>query len=135
MAQRSHGSPFLLVELLHGLRDEGLVRVGSERAELLEMRLPARVRAGMRERLEGMSDLAHRAALVASVLGRRFSFDQLSSMLHESVPALLGPIDELIRDELIVEEDGELAFRHDLIREAVRDALPSSARRSLQRQA
>jgi DNA-binding CsgD family transcriptional regulator len=135
MAQRSHGSPFLLVELLHGLRDEGLVRVGSERAELLEMRLPARVRDGMRERLEGMSDPAHRAALVASVLGRRFSFDQLSSMLDESVPALLGPINELIRDELIVEEEGELVFRHDLIREAVRDALPNSARRSLQRRA
>jgi len=135
MVQRSHGSPFLLVELLHGLREDGLVHVGSGKAELVEMRLPARVREGMQERLGAMSDLARRAALVASVLDRGFSFDQVSMMLGEPVPALLGPIDELVRAELLTEESGLLVFRHDLIREAVRDTLPASARRSLQRQA
>jgi DNA-binding CsgD family transcriptional regulator len=135
MLRRSHGSPFLLVELLHGLREDGLLHVDSGVAELVEMRLPGRVREDMQERLAGMSDLARRAALVASVLERRFSFDQVSMMLGEPVPALLGPVDELVRAELLTEEDGLLVFRHDLIREAVRDALPASARRSLQRQA
>jgi DNA-binding CsgD family transcriptional regulator len=135
MAQRSHGSPFLLVELVHGLQDEGLVRVSADRAELLEMRLPTRVRAGMEERLAAMSDLARRAALVASVLERRFTFDQLSMMLDEPVARLLSPIDELVQAELLSEEDGLLVFRHDLLREAVRDTLPATARQSLQRQA
>jgi DNA-binding CsgD family transcriptional regulator len=135
MAHWSHGSPFLLTELLHGLREDGLVRVGADKAEVVEMRLPVRVREGMQERLDGMSDLARRAALVGSVLERRFSFDQVSMMLGEPVPALLGPIDELVRAELLTEEAGLLVFRHDLIREAVRDTLPASARVSLQRQA
>jgi hypothetical protein len=135
MAQRSHGSPFLLVELLHGWREEGLVRVDAGRATLLETRLPARVRGTMRDRLAAMSDLARRAALVATVLGRRFSFDQVSMMLGVPPPAMLEPIDELLLAELLVEDDGMLVFRHDLIREAVRDTLPVSARRSLQRQA
>lgn len=135
MAKRSHGSPFLLVELVHGLRDEGLVRVSSDRAELLEMRLPARVRDGMAERLAAMSDMARRAALVGSVLERRFTFDQLSMMLDEPVARLLGPVDELTKAELLAEDDGFLVFRHDLIREAVRDALPATARQSLRRQA
>lgn len=135
LVQGSHGSPFLLVELLHGLQEDGLVRVGSGKAELVEKRLPRRVREGMRQRLDGMSDLARRAALVGSVLERRFSFDQVSMMLGEPVPARLGPIDELVRAELFTEEAGLLVFRHDLIREAVRDTLPASARRSLQRQA
>ena len=43
MAERPAGSPFLLVELLSGLREEGLVRVESGRAELVEWRLPHRV--------------------------------------------------------------------------------------------
>ena len=43
MAQRAGGSPFLLVELLSGLREEKLVRVESGRAELVEWRLPHRV--------------------------------------------------------------------------------------------
>lgn len=135
MAQRSHGSPFLLVELLHGLQEDGLVLLGADKAELVEMRLPLRVREGMQERLDGMSDLARRAALVGSVLERRFSFDQVSMMLGEPVPALLRPIDELVRAELLTEEAGLLVFRHDLIRDAVRDTLPASARLSLQRQA
>jgi DNA-binding CsgD family transcriptional regulator len=135
MVHRSQGSPFLLVELLHGLQEDGLIHVDSGVAELVEMRLPGRVREGMQERLGGMSDLARRAALVASVLERRFSFDQVSMMLGEPVPALLGPVDELVRAELLTEEAGQLVFRHDLIREAVRDTLPASARRSLQRQA
>jgi DNA-binding CsgD family transcriptional regulator len=135
MVQRSHGSPFLLVELLHGWREEGLVRVDGDRAGLRETRLPARVRDTMRDRLAGMSDLARRGALVASVLGRRFSFDQLSMMLDVPPSALLGPIDELVVADLFAEDDGLLVFRHDLIREAVRDTLPGSARRSLQRQA
>ena len=40
MAERPAGNPFLLVELLSGLREEGLVRVESGRAELVEWRLP-----------------------------------------------------------------------------------------------
>jgi DNA-binding CsgD family transcriptional regulator len=135
MVQGAHGSPFLLVELLHGLQEDGLVRLARGKAELVGNSLPRRVREGMQQRLSAMSDLARRAALVGSVLERRFSFDQVSMMLDEPVPALLGPIDELVRAELFTEEAGQLVFRHDLIREAVRDTLPASARRSLQRQA
>ena len=43
--------------------------------------------------------------------------------------------DPLHLDELLTEDEGRLTFRHDLIREAVRDTLPASARRALQRQA
>ena len=56
MAERAGGSPFLLVELLSGLREEQLVRVESGRAELVESRLPHRVSESMRLRLERMSD-------------------------------------------------------------------------------
>jgi hypothetical protein len=72
---------------------------------------------------------------VASVLGRRFSFGHLSAMLDEPPSALLTPVDELLRADLLTEDDGLLAYRHDLIREAVRDTLPLTALRALQRQA
>src|SRR5271163_3868153 len=58
MAERPGGNPFLLVELLSGLREEGLVRADSGRAELAEWRLPHRVSESMRLRLERMSDSA-----------------------------------------------------------------------------
>ncbi|HEX4219987.1 MAG TPA: AAA family ATPase [Acidimicrobiales bacterium] len=135
MAERPAGSPFLLVELLSGLRDEGLVRVESGRAELIEWRLPDRVSQSMRLRLERMSDSARQVVTVAAALGRRFSLDDVAAMLKLSPSELLTPVDELVRADLLAECDGRLVFRHDLTLEAVRASIPVSVRRSLDRQA
>lgn len=135
LAGRAHGSPFLLVELLRGLQEEALVRTESGYASLVEARLPARITDSMRHRLSRLSEPARQAALVASVLGRRFSFGHLSAMLNEPPSALLERVDELLRADLLTEDDGLLTYRHDLIREAVRDTLPRTALRALQRQA
>jgi DNA-binding CsgD family transcriptional regulator len=135
MAERAGGSPFLLVEIMSGLREEKLVRIEAGRAELVEARLPHRVSESMRRRLERMSDEARQAATVASALGQRFSLDSLGAMLGLSLSALLAPVEELIHADLLVERDDKLAFGHDLIREAVRASVPRPARRALDRQA
>src|SRR5580658_1252841 len=135
MVEPQAGSPFLLVELLSGLREEGLVRVESGRAALVEWRLPDRVSHSMRLRLERMSDSARQVATVAAALGRRFSLDDVAAMLNFSPSELLTPVDELIHADLLAERDGRLMFGHDLTLEAVRASLPGSVRRSLDRQA
>jgi DNA-binding CsgD family transcriptional regulator len=135
MTERAGGSPFLLVELLSGLREEELVRVESGRAELVESRLPHRVTESMRRRLERMSDPARQAVTVAAALGRRFSLSDLAAMLDVPPSGLLVPVEELIHANLLVERDDELCFRHDLIFEAVRTSVPLSLRRALDRQA
>jgi DNA-binding CsgD family transcriptional regulator len=135
MAERAGGSPFLLVEILSGLREEKLVRIESGRAELAEERLPHRVSESMRRRLARMSADARQAATVASALGRRFSLDDLGAMLSLSPSALLDPVEELIQADLLVERDDKLAFGHEIIREAVRASVPLPARRALDRQA
>jgi DNA-binding CsgD family transcriptional regulator len=135
MAERPAGSPFLLVELLTGLREEGLVRVEAGRAELVEWRLPDRVSKSMRLRLERMSDSSRQVATVAAALGRRFSLDDVAAMLNQSPSELLGSVEELIQADMVADGDGRLMFGHDLILEAVRTSLPNSVRRSLDRQA
>jgi hypothetical protein len=135
LLKRAHGSPFMVIELLSGLRDEELVRVDSGQAELVEDRLPRRVGDSMRERLRGMSEPARGAAIVAGSLGRRISFRDLATMLDQPPSALLSPIEELMTFGVVIERDEELAFRHDIIRDAVRASLPVSARRALDGQA
>jgi DNA-binding CsgD family transcriptional regulator len=135
LAGHSGGNPFLLVELLEGLREEGLVRVEHGRAELLDELLPARVREGMRERLDGVSTEARQAVQLAAVLGRRFSVDRLALVGDSSPPALLGPVAELMGGDLLAEVDGRLEFRHDLVREAVLATIPASMLVALQRHA
>jgi DNA-binding CsgD family transcriptional regulator/DNA-binding Lrp family transcriptional regulator len=135
MAGEAGGNPFLLVELLEGLRQEQLVRVDSGRAILTARKLPERVRASMRERLARMSGPARQAATVAGSLGRTFSFSDLAAMLALPPASLLTPIDELIESGIIRERAEQLSFQHDLIREAVRRSAAPSARRALDRQA
>jgi DNA-binding CsgD family transcriptional regulator/tetratricopeptide (TPR) repeat protein len=135
IAERAHGSPFLLMELLLGLQEEGLVEISDGRAELLASRLPARVRDSMRHRLDRMSAPARHTAVVASVLGRSFSFEQLVSMLDRTPASMLDPVGELVRADVLVESEHALAFRHDLTREAVLESIPAPALRALDRQA
>jgi DNA-binding CsgD family transcriptional regulator/DNA-binding Lrp family transcriptional regulator len=135
MAREAGGNPFLLVELLEGLRQEGLVRVDSGRATLTEHRLPERVSASMRERLARLSETARQVATVAGSLGRTFSVSELSEMVGLPPATLLTSIEVLIEAGIVQERGYELAFQHDLIREAVRGACAPSVRRALDRQA
>jgi DNA-binding CsgD family transcriptional regulator len=135
LAATAHGVPFLLIELLRGLLDEGLVQIDGGHAVLVEARLPSRVRDSMRERLERLTAPARSAALAASVLGRVFRFDDLAAMLGVAPAALLASIEELIRAEILLESDESLRFYHDIIRQAVLDCVPAAARKALDRQA
>jgi DNA-binding CsgD family transcriptional regulator len=134
-AERVRGNPFLLMEFLRGLQDERIVMVESGRARLLEDRLPRRVSDNMRGRLLRMSPTADRLATLASALGRRFSVYDLAEMSGMPVAELLDPIKELVQADIFIESDDQLAFGHDLIREAVRASSPVPVRRALDRQA
>ena len=135
MTESAKGVPFFLQELLFGLLEEDLVTVEDGEAVLIEARLPARVRESMLQRLERLSDSARRTALVASVLGRDFSFEDLALMREVTPGGLIDPVEELTRADILTETATGLAFRHDITRQAVLDSLPASARRALNRQA
>ena len=133
LAASADGNPFLLVEMLRGLRDEGRLRFDAERVHLVGTQLPARLWQSMQVRLGYRSAAAQQLAGVAAVLGRNFTHDQLAAMLEQPATALLAPVEELLGAGLIMEDGQRLAFRHDLIREAVLETLLASARRALQR--
>jgi hypothetical protein len=135
LATETEGSPFLLVELLIGLTEEEQIRVEDGRAHLVAARLPMRVRSGTRDRLSRLSVPAREAVTVAASLGQGFTFAELADTLGWSAAALLGPFNELIGADLLVERGERLSFWHDLTREAVRSVVPKSARRALDRQA
>ncbi|HEY2437649.1 MAG TPA: AAA family ATPase, partial [Solirubrobacteraceae bacterium] len=134
-AELVRGNPFLLIEFLRGLQDDGIVTVESGRARLLEDRLPRRVSDDMRGRLLRMSPTADRLATLASALGRRFSLYDLAEMSRMAVADLLDPVKELVQADIFTDSGGRLAFGHDLIREAVRASSSVPVRRALDRQA
>ena len=72
---------------------------------------------------------------MAASLGRTFTFEELARTVGRPASDLLAPVGELLDANLLVDRDDELAFWHDITREAVRASVPMTARRALDRQA
>jgi DNA-binding CsgD family transcriptional regulator len=129
------GNPFLIVDLLAGLREENLVRVVDGRARMAENRVPHRLEDSMRRRLSRTTPAGERVVTVAASLARQFTLGQIAAMARMGVADLVDPVREVIDAGLFIEVGGRLAFRHDLAREAVRSAVPDAVRRALDREA
>jgi DNA-binding CsgD family transcriptional regulator len=132
-AGQAHGNPFLLVDFVRGLMEEDFVVVKSGQAMLVDERLPARIGDDMRRRLTRMPGPAERVATCGASLGRRFTVIELADASGLSVPELVVPIRELTEADILAESGERLAFRHDLIRDAVRASVPAAVRRALDR--
>src|ERR1700749_4050992 len=81
LAAKAHGNPFLVGELVGGLGEEGRLNVSGGRAVATGHALPRRLGAGMRQRLDHLSDGAGEVVRVAAVLPDRFSAGLLAAML------------------------------------------------------
>jgi DNA-binding CsgD family transcriptional regulator len=134
LAAKAHGNPFLVSELVGGLGEEGRLTVRGGRAVASGHGLPRRLGAGMRQRLDHLSDAAGEVVRVAAVLPDRFSAGLLAAMLDRQPASLMSAVDEAVRADLLVEDEEQLRFRHDLLREAARQSLPQSLRRAMERQ-
>ena len=135
LVARAEGNPHLLVELLLGLRDEERLRVRAGRVTTVGARVPGRLTQTMHEQLDQMAPLTRQVLRAAAALGHECTAHQLAAVLHVRPLELVEALDEVLRANLLVETRERLAFRHDLLREAVLDALTRPARHALQREA
>src|SRR6201998_4263341 len=134
LAAKAHGNPFLVRELVGGLGEEGRLDVSAGRAVASGQALPRRLGASMQQRLDQLSRGAGEVVRVAAVLPDRFSAGLLAAMLERQPASLMAAVEEAVRADLLVEDDEQLRFRHDLLREATRQSLPQSLRRAMERQ-
>jgi len=134
LAAKAHGNPFLVRELVGGLGEEGRLNVSGGCAVASGHALPRRLSAGMQQRLDHLSGGAREVVRVAAVLPDRFSAGLLAAMLDRQPASLMAAVEEAVRADLLVDDDEQLRFRHDLLREATRQSLPGSLRRAMERQ-
>ncbi|MFC4007151.1 ATP-binding protein [Nonomuraea purpurea] len=139
LARASGGNPFLLEEVLTGLRDEGRVSVTDGVAAIAGavggIELPVRLVAAVERRLRDLSGEARRLLEVAAVLRRPFTVHEAAGMLGVPPARLFSCLEEAVGAGAVVEDGERLAFRHDLIREAVYGGLTAPIRTALHREA
>jgi ATP/maltotriose-dependent transcriptional regulator MalT len=135
LATRCEGNPFLLRELLTALRETGRLRTDGERATVVQAGLPSDFLSAVHRRLTGLSDQIHRLLDAGAVLGRPFTLHEAAGLLGCRAVDLVPAATDSVACELLVDRENELAFRHELIREAFYDALPGPVRLALHREA
>ena len=129
------GNPLFVTEMLGALDQEGMIETSGGRAEVARVTLPPTLRLTILRRLSFLPDDTLEALRAASILGSSFTITELSATMAvpalELFQALAGGISGRVLDE-----DGDrLRFRHDLIRDALYEDLPTAVRRGLHREA
>ena len=132
------GNPFFVTELVAALRASdsiatGYTTGGGRRAEIGSVALPPALKLTILHRLSFLADEVVDVLRMASVLGSSFSVRDLTVVVDRSAMAV-APILRQAMDAGVLAEAGErIAFRHDLIREALYEDFPTAVRMSLHR--
>ena len=134
LATGTGGNPLLVSELLHGLKEEGALRIEEGQAELVSDHVPQRVQNLMRNRVEELRPLTRQLLEAAAVLGRSFAIEDAARMLGMQPAALLPAVEEALAARFLATSDDMLAFRHELVWRAVIDTIPEPVASALHRQ-
>lgn len=135
------GNPLFVLEMLDALRAEGALR-----SEASDGKTPVAVEidrpmpltslySTVLGRMRFLAPNAMQILRVAAVLGSHFRLQHVALIRNQTVGELLTPLRDLLASGLLVEESDALAFRHELVRDALYADLPRAVRAGLHRDA
>ncbi len=128
------GNPLFVIELVKALRDQGTLTVFHGRADLTDRALPDTLPATILQRTSFLPAATLDVLKVAAVLGREFSVAELATVTRCSPLELLPPLEVALRAGLLGESPTGLAFRHELMREAIYHNLALPLRQGIHRE-
>ncbi len=129
------GNPLYVSELLRSFDEEGLLRIDSGIAEIPPSVTPNGLNETLVRRLSGLPAETRDLLRLASLLGTSFTLADLATVTGRSVIDVAAWLREASVAGLITGDGGRLAFRHDLVRDAVYDHMLAAERRDLHRAA
>jgi DNA-binding CsgD family transcriptional regulator/tetratricopeptide (TPR) repeat protein len=137
-ADLAGGNPLYVRELVDALVRERAVRVHAGVAEVVDPAAAAAPRSlagAISGRLGFLSEQSVQVLRVAALLGAEFSVEDLTIITGRPATDLAPILHEATAAGVVAEVGAGLMFRHGLIRQALHDAMPSSLRSALHRQA
>jgi predicted ATPase len=146
--ERADGNPFFAEELVHMMRDTGLILIEGEECQLRPdagdvstWNIPRTVEGTILSRIDRLTAQQQLTLKVASVVGRVFPYRTLYDIhpIEEDRVAIAGHFDVLERLDLTplerTEPDRAYIFKHVITHEVSYNLLPYTQRRHLHREA
>jgi DNA-binding CsgD family transcriptional regulator len=136
LADGAAGNPLYLTELVAALaRGASLTVTEAGAAELASGSAPDSLSAAIADRLGFVAGPVREVLRAAALLGVDFAVRDLATVLSRAVPDLVQAIDEACATGVLAESGNGLGFRHQLIREALYDEMPTPLRAAWHRDA
>ena len=137
-AAAAAGNPFFVIELVAALSASDSIATesltgGASQAEIGSVALPPALKLTILHRLGFLSAEVVDVLRMASVLGSSFSVRDLTVVVERSAMALTPIVRQAMDAGVLIEAGDRIAFRHDLIREALYEDFPVDLRMSLHR--
>ena len=129
------GNPLYVTELLRSLDEDGLLRVEAGVVDVTGEGLPADLRSTLIRRLSWLPTEVVELLRLASLLGGTFTLRDLATVTGRSIVDVAARLQDASQAGLVVGEGDRLAFRHDLIREAIYTDMAPAVRGDLHRAA
>jgi DNA-binding CsgD family transcriptional regulator len=135
MLGHAAGNPFFVASIFGLLLRDDAVAVSS--AGLLELTgtwMPPGLRQTLLDELAFLPHDTLEVLRAAAIAGRSFSIAEVSMITPSRVPDLVAAVGAAIQAGVVETVGERLAFRHDLIREAIYEELAPEVRRALHRE-
>jgi DNA-binding CsgD family transcriptional regulator/transcriptional regulator with XRE-family HTH domain len=129
------GNPLYLHEMVEALVREERVRIVAGTAELSGSPVLPSLAAAIGARLGFLSEPVRAVLRIAALLGPEPTVADLSVVDGRSAVELAGVMDEAVTAGVLLPRADRMAFRHGLIRDALREQTPPAVRVALHRQA
>jgi DNA-binding CsgD family transcriptional regulator/tetratricopeptide (TPR) repeat protein len=131
MLDACSGNPLYAAELVHALEEQGSLTFTDGTTDASAAALPPSLRLTILRRLSQFSTDVVDTLKNAAVLGSSFQLHELAAFCGKPVAEIVGTLQGPIAAKIIQERGGRLAFRHDLIHEAVYEDIPTPIRASM----
>lgn len=128
------GNPLFVIELVKAMGEEVPTDGSAPPVERAGGMLPATLRTTILRRIRFLPETAMQVLKVASVLGGQFPASQLAAVMGRRPAEILAALEDALDASLLEPRGAELAFRHEVIREAIYEDLAHPLRVGLHRQ-